>query len=270
MASMFASINILKYITLFHIEICAIIFACIGLLCMIISFIFRWRYTVKTKQHVEDIGEFGVAAENAKLTERTNHAVRLSIIAFALALICLFGYSLIFSQARKYGAYGDFYKKNTLSEIQYNIAHGFVDQSDEVPEDPKGCVIIFFRWGCPDCTNIHDALLEKMKEYDLYKTYFVSSRSDRGQELIEQYPIEAVPSGIYIYYDMNSGVPYQYKVLNDGTALDEYNLDTLLCVQLYIRTFELPEQYSEDAPAEMPERYKDDSYVEPETDTEEE
>lgn len=262
--------NVLNYITLYHIEIWAIIFAVIGFLGMLTAFIMRWRYTVKTKTHADELGEFGIAAENTKLTEHHGRAIRISIVAFVLALLCLFLYSGIFSSARKYGAYGDFYKKNSLAEIKYNIAHGFIDQSEEVPEDPKGCVIIFFRWGCPDCANIHDALLEKMKEYDLYKTYFVSSRSDRGQQLIAEYPIEEVPSGIYIYYDMNSGVPYQYKVLNDGTELNEYNLDTLLCVQLYIRTFELPVKYSEDAPAEMPERYREDSYIEPDTESEDE
>jgi len=261
--------DVTQFITLFHIEICAIVLAIIGFISLVITFVMRWRYTVKTKQHVDEIGDFGVAAENAKLTKIHNAAFKVGAVAFALALICLFIYGIIFSQAKKYGAYGDFYKKNTLSEIKYNIDHGFIDQSAEVPVDPKGCVIIFFRWGCPDCANVHDALLEKLKEYDLFKTYFVSSRSDRGQQLIAQYPIEEVPSGIYIYYDMNSGVEYQYKVLNDGTELDEYNLDTLLCVQLYIRTFELPVEYADDAPAEMPERYRMDTEDSPAPEEEE-
>ena len=247
-----------KFITLFHIEICAIVLSIIGFISLIITFIMRWKYTVKTKQHVDEIGEFGITIENTKLTKIHNVALKTGITTFALAIVCLFIYGCIFSKAKKYGAYGDFYKKNTLAEIKYNIDHGFIDQSAEVPTDPKGCVIIFFKWGCPDCANVHNDLLKKLKEYDLFKTYFVSVQSDKGQQLIRQYPIDSVPSGIYIYYDMNSGVEYQQKVLNDGTKLNEYNLDTLLSVQLYIRTFELPAQYASDAPKEMPKRYRMD------------
>lgn len=238
--------------------------AACGFTCILTMFIARLRYTIKSKKHIDEIGEFGTAVENTRLTQLYNLATKLGMMFFAIALCAICIYSVIFSNARKHGAYGDFFKKETLADIKYHIEKGFIDQSDEVPDDPKGCVIIFFRWGCDDCINVHDAMLEKLKEYDLFKTYFVSSRSDRGQELINQYPIESVPTGIYIYYDMNSGVPYQRKVLNDGTELHEYNLDTLLSVQTYIRCFELPEEYSADAPAELPEKYRED-YAQEET-----
>ena len=168
---------ITNHMTLFHIEIFAIIAAICGALCLMFMLIARWKYTIKIKQHVEEIGEFGVAIENTKLTKRYTLFARLAILCFAISCISLLIYSTIFSKAVKYGAYGNFDKKNTLTEIQKNITFGFIDQSTEVPEDPKGSVIIFYKWGCIDCSNIHGELLSKLKEYDLYKTYFVSSRS---------------------------------------------------------------------------------------------
>ena len=251
-----SKIRIFNVITLYHIEIFAIIMAVLGLIFIAGMIVSRWKYTVKTKKHVDEIGDFGTAAENVKLTKAYIVFTRMAIVAFAISLLVIIIYSIIFSNATKYGAYGDFYKKNTLAEIQYNIRHGFLDQSDEVPDDPKGCVILFFKWNCEDCTNIHDDLLAKLKEYDLFKTYFVSSRSEKGQELLEKYPMDSVPSGIYIYYDSSKGIDYQGHVLNDGTSLDAYNLDTLLSVQTYIRCFELPEEYAEDAMKEIPEKYK--------------
>lgn len=241
--------------TLFHIEIFAIIAAIFGSICIIGMLLSRIKYTIKTKKHTEQIGDFGIASENAKLTGTYIILTRFAIICFIFSIVSIVVYSCIFTEAKKYGAYGNFYKKNTLSEIRSNIDNGFIDQSKDVPKDPKGCVIIFFKWGCPDCANIHNELLKTLKKYDLFKTYFVSSRSERGQELLNKYPMDEVPSGIYIYYDMDSGVSYQGKVLNDGTKLNEYNLDTLLSVQTYIRCFELPGAYSADAIDKIPEKY---------------
>ena len=247
---------ITNHLTLFHIEIFAIITAICGALCLMAMMIFRWQYTVKIKKHVEDIGESGIAIENTKLTKRYGLFTKLAIICFAISCISLLIYSSIFSTARKYGAYGNFEQQNNLTEIQNNIKFGFIDQSKELPEDPKGSVIIFYKWGCIDCENIHDELLSKLTEYNLYKTYFVSSRSEKGKELLEQFPMDSVPSGIYIRYDTESN-GYQGYVLNDGTKLNEYNLDTLLSVQTYIRCFELPEEYQNDAIDELPEEYRD-------------
>ena len=250
-----SNIGIFNVITLFHIEIFAIIITALGCICIAGMIISRWKYTVKTKKHMDEIGDFGAAAENMKLTKTYIVFTRLAIVFFAIAMLSIIIYSIIFSRAKAYGAYGDFYRKNSLTEIQNNIQNGFLDQSKEVPDDPKGCVIIFFKWGCEDCTNIHDELLSKLNEYELFKTYFVSSKSERGQELLASYPMDSVPSGIYIYYDTSRGIDYQGHVLNDGTSLDEYNLDTLLSVQTYIRCFELPDEYAEDAIDKIPDKY---------------
>lgn len=247
--------KITNHLTLFSIELFVIILAVCGVFCLFIMLFIRWKYTVKTKTHADNIKESGIAIENTKLTKRYSLLTKLAMICFALASASLFIYSFIFSKAVNHGAYGNFEKQNTLTEIYNNIKFGFIDQSEELPDDLKGSVIIFYKWGCIDCDNIHDELLAKLDEYDLYKTYFVSSRSAKGKELLEQYPMNSVPSGIYIRYD-NESNGYQGYVLNDGTELNEYNLDTLLSVQTYIRCFELPEEYQNDAMSELPEKYQ--------------
>lgn len=268
----------MSIIKLFYIELFAIITGVCGFASLIIMILTRWKYTVKTKEHVEEIGDFGVAAENTKLTKLHTIATRVAIVFFAISLVGIFVYSSIFAKARKYGAYGDFYKTCTLAEIKENNAHGFIDQSDEVPEDTKGCMLIFFKWGCPDCNNIHDQLVEKMKDYEQYKLYFVSTRSDRGKQLVDQYAIDWTPSMTYVYYEDGR---YQTRILNDGTELNEHNLDVMFSVQRYVRCFETPDEYEQDRITELPDVYKqeeapvddiypDDESVEDTTSTDEE
>lgn len=254
-----------KIMTLFHIEIFAIIAASCGLACMIGMYMTRLLYTVKTKKHVDSMSEIEIAMENTKLTAIYAILTRIAMIFFIIAIIGIIIYSGIFSYAKQYGAYGDFYKKDTLSEIKQNIQYGFKDQSKDVPADPKGCIIIYYKWGCKDCKNIHDSLTAKLKTYDLFKTYFVSSRSDRGQKLLKDYAVDSVPSGVYIYYESLRNVTYKSRALNDGTKLDEYNLDALISEQMYCRCFELPDAYKSDAPAQIPKEYTDD-YSESEDD----
>jgi hypothetical protein len=245
----------MSFITLFHIEIFAILAAILGFACTVVMAILRLKFTFKTDKHVREVGIDGIDVENTRITNIYKRFLLLAMMFFVLALIAITVHSYIFTKAIKYGAYGDFNKKNTLADIKYNIDNGFIDQSAEVPDDPKGCVIIFFKWGCPDCANIHDELTATLKDYDLYKTYFVSSRSDRGQQLLAQYPVSEVPSGIFIYYQNTDGLDYQSKILYDDTKLNTYNLDTLLSVQTYIRCFELPAEYAQDAPDKIPEEY---------------
>lgn len=227
-----------------------------GIICVITMLVCRWQYAVKKEEREAKIGKRAVMIQNRLLKKIYRLCMPLSIGLFAFAALNVIWYTHLFNTAVKYGAYGDFYRKNTVGDILANTESGFPDQSKDVPKDPKGCVILFYKWGCADCVNIHDALLAKLEEYDLYKTYFVSVKSERGRELLEQYPMDSVPSGIYIRYDDANG-GYQGYVLNDGKELNEYNLDTLLSVQTYIRCFDLPEEYQHDAMKELPDKYKD-------------
>lgn len=250
--------KLLPGMTLYHMKVFIIIVSLCGTACITLMLFCRLKYTIKSKKHVEEIGESGVAIENTKLTRYYQICTKTALFFFATSVLCILLYASILNKAVQYGAYGNFEKQNTIPEIAANIRFGFQDQSEEIPEDPKGSVILFYRWGCTDCVAVHDALLAKLEEYDLYKTYFVSSQSRRGKELLEQFPMESVPSGIYIRYD-TAGNGYQGYVLNDGTDLNEYNLDTLLSVQTYIRCFDLPEEYQHDAMTELPEKYKNNA-----------
>ena len=122
----------------------------------------------------------------------------LTVITFIGGLVCIGLYSYFKQKAKKYGAYGDFENVETISSIQKRTANGYVDQSNNLPDDLSGYIVIFFKYGCPDCENIHDKLMAYIDKNQIENIVFVSSRSENGEKLRQDYPIDAVPCGIYV------------------------------------------------------------------------
>lgn len=115
--------------------------------------------------------------------------------------VLLFATSVVFrSVAIKHGAWGDFEKKETFYSVIVNSKNGFVESAD-IPEDLRGSIIIYFKYGCPDCNGIHDELLQAIKDHPESRIYYVSTRSETGKKILARYHIDAVPSAVYIPYD---------------------------------------------------------------------
>ena len=135
------------------------------------------------------------------------------ILAFFTLLLSL-GLTITFAickhTALKYGAYGDFDRTESISSIHKRAQYGYIDQSEELPDDLSGYIIIFVKYGCPDCENVHDKLLACLKENNIDKVLFVSSRSEKGKALIDKYPIASVPSGVYFKLNQKEGELNRY------------------------------------------------------------
>ena len=87
--------------------------------------------------------------------------------------------------------------------------HGFAE--DRLPEDTKGVIIIFVKYGCPDCLGI-ESTIRDFASHD--NVYIIHSTSAVGQELIARYNITDVPSAVYIRInDYNGGLEYTQKSL---------------------------------------------------------
>lgn len=86
-----------------------------------------------------------------------------------------------------------------------------------LPEDLSGAIIIYYRFECPDCRAVHNELMQASA--GVQNIYFIPSRGEQGAKLIEQYPVDAVPSGIYIRtYTYNGALSYTKKVLYETDA----------------------------------------------------
>lgn len=104
-----------------------------------------------------------------------------------------------------------------------------------LPENLAGAIIIYYRFDCPDCRNTHDEIMNMIK--DVPNVYFVCSRSVQGVTLMETYPVEKVPSGIYVRsYTYNGALSYTKKILytsdESGNAIFiPENLQRLITLQ---------------------------------------
>lgn len=124
--------------------------------------------------------------------------------AFVAALIiaCLFYSSFLAlkATAAAYGAYGDTYgKTETFQHIIYQIKYGHRDQSDRLPSNIDGKILIMYRYGCPDCNDTHDQMMMTLRKsgIDMNDVWFISSKSEKGEFLMKFYELEYVPSAIY-------------------------------------------------------------------------
>ena len=124
--------------------------------------------------------------DNISQLEKTVSLFKIiSLICFVIALITLSVFMYYDNMAKRYGAYGDYYKSDSINDIKHNAKMGFIDQSEELPEDLRGCIIVYIKYGCIDCEEIHDGITSYIKDNDVKNIYFVSTRSAKGKELLE-------------------------------------------------------------------------------------
>ncbi len=96
-----------------------------------------------------------------------------------------------------------------------------------LPDDRSGKLIIYFRFGCGDCEAVYPELSERL---DGQEVYYISTRSVKGRELLDAYPVPETPSALYVYPDGNGYATVQlYKPGEDGNPeLDLENLEYIL------------------------------------------
>lgn len=109
-------------------------------------------------------------------------------------------------------------------------------QSKANPKDIKpGSIIIYYKFDCPDCHAIYKDLSKNIK--GISDVYWISSRSTTGEKLLKEYPVEEVPSAIYIRNNTLSGSTKYSKFLlythdeNENVILntdEKYGLPRLL------------------------------------------
>lgn len=147
----------------------------------------------------------------AKKTIRLNKFANcLSILLTVASLISIFTYSYINQRAIDCGAYNNIQLSQSINDVLYYTDNGYTE-SDNIPSDLSGKLVIFYRYGCPDCAAIHNELIKYLSDNNIDDIYFVSSKSTVGKKLLYPYSdkdkclIDQVPS--IVYYYKNSSDP---------------------------------------------------------------
>lgn len=157
-----------------------------------------------------------------------------SFIFQGIAFFCAFAFAIYFAygcdtyaNAKKHGMYQSPFQitwEHTIKSIQLSpLESTLPDNTDEL----KGSLIMYFKFGCPDCEAIYQEQTEKLK--DIEKLYWVSTRSAQGKKLLETYPVQEVPAGVYVKQNGTGVIETIYaKDANKNASLEKSKLNTLI------------------------------------------
>ena len=198
------------------------IFLGISLLCFTYKEYRYWKYVRITQRKTRPDDQKNIKRHPAD----TGTQIILGAVICLSILYLISAYNVI-QTAKKHGMYQKF-SEITWKQTTDGILHTPVET--KVPKDITNSIIIFYRFGCPDCEQTYAAC--KLYFADAPdKVYWVSSRSEQGKKLIKQYPISEVPSGVYIK-EPKHGISYiLYRKENDKTVLNTEAAQNLLDLQ---------------------------------------
>ena len=152
--------------------------------------------------------------------------------AIALFIACMtaiyFGYAIqTYKEAKTHGMYQSIFDitwEKTINGIKLSPIE---DTLPENKDDLKGSLIMYFKFGCPDCEAIYEEQQEKLK--GINKLYWVSTRSEQGKELMQTFPVTEVPAGVYVKQNGTGVIETIYaKDANKNASLEHSKLNTLI------------------------------------------
>lgn len=126
--------------------------------------------------------------------------------------------------------HGSYNTNRSYTELTQSIDSTPVESV--LPDKLDGSIIIYYRFGCPDCDAVYSDLSEYLKNKN--NVYWVSTESEQGKTLLKAYPVDVVPSGIYIYRNKTQDLVYIKKILYNKSAditLNTASIDRLLELQ---------------------------------------
>lgn len=197
----------------------AIYSAVIILLCLFTAILLR-KY----------VNRFCQAASNVNSSVCRKLTVLKALILALFSVVGLFAGNLInimitFNTAVSHGM--------TLNEEtrSYDIPYGKVQMFNKHSiketsisvDELRGQAVIFVRYDCPDCAALHDQLA------NITDMIFLSSRSERGKAVRQQYNIHLteIPQGVYIDENGNSLVVDITQRIDETLTLDLHQLSIL-------------------------------------------
>lgn len=123
----------------------------------------------------------------------------------------------------------------TIKRMNQNILK--TPSESVLPDDLNQSIIIFYKFNCPDCHAVYDDLKKITDANPDKNIYWISAQTTDGKQLLNKYPVEEVPTGIYISNTLPEGVAYIKHVLytkdeNGNQQLDVDAINRLLQLQL--------------------------------------
>lgn len=191
------------------------------------------------KNFTQEIQPNTATSENIKfikLAQKLNAKIKTPIAIYKLAIylltmifclsVSLIGFlytASVTSLAVTAYQHGMYQNNLNIKDIQKAINASPIQS--KLPNDLKNNLIIYYKFGCPDCESIYDELLNNLKNTQVY---WVSVKSKTGKNLLNKYPVSDVPAGLYITNTDTGVTKTLSKSINNQTVLDLDNLNYLL------------------------------------------
>lgn len=121
-------------------------------------------------------------------------AIALSITITSALFLCFEIHDI--QKAKSHGLYYSIFR---LKWGEMNRHTKLSPEESELPDDLSNTIIIYFKYGCPDCEAIFKD--EKRALKNTPNVYWVSTRSKQGKKLLKTYEVLEVPAGVYINAD---------------------------------------------------------------------
>lgn len=182
------------------------------------------EHCLKDKSHIED-HRTEICTINRKIKPCKHLQIWRFLLYFMICLsgIYLFAASYLFYTAYQHG-YREYWKQD-VEKIIYSVHHSPIE--DILPDDTTNITVIYYRFGCDDCNKLYNQLSEKLEHVP--DIYWIATRSKQGIYLRETFPVETVPSAIYIT-DTTTAVSFDLyiksKDINGNTSVS-LNTETL-------------------------------------------
>lgn len=100
------------------------------------------------------------------------------------------------------------------------------EPESKLPDDLTGAIIIYYRYGCPDCAATRDDIVESFRYID--NVYWIATRSETGVKLREKYPVADVPAGLVIEKNGEFAEITLYKKVDGKSVIDMDNVSLLI------------------------------------------
>lgn len=205
---------------------CLIIGMAILLIGLIIIRISKVKSAKATKEDPNDIVRVKLTPSSIHKSVKTLYISGL--IVSLLAAVLLISLIPISISAKRHGMTDENFSSMSIISVIHSISNSPVEDNIDVDNISGGTIIIYYKFGCKDCEAIYKDLKTAINDID--DVYWISTKSETGEALLEKYPVTEVPSGIYIRNNTLSGsVTFSkfilYTVDENGNSVlnnDEY------------------------------------------------
>lgn len=178
--------------------------------------------TIKSESNKPEIEKYNKPAK-PKNNGITNI---ITTILFGLMLIVtieLMSIHTTYTIAKEHG-YGENNETMHINHVWQSIDLSPVE--DILPENLDGTLIIYYKFGCPDCEAVDDEIYEQTK--NLQNIYWIATRSKTGSQLLKEYPVTKVPAGVFIKSSKSFITRTLYDRIDDETHLNKEGLNELI------------------------------------------